>query len=70
MESNWTARLGRQAVVTTIILALAVLTAVLVIGVFIIALIELNEIDEILDGARSTQGNSILGQISGSESGV
>lgn len=70
MEFNWTARLRRQAVATTIILALAVLTAVLVIGVFIIALIELNKIDEILDGARSAQGNSILGQVPGSESGV
>ena len=56
--------------VTTIILALAVLTAALVVGVFIIALIELNEIDEILDGARTAQGSSLLGPVPGSEPGV
>ena len=37
--------------VAAIILALAVLTAALVVGVFVVALIELNEIDEITDGA-------------------
>jgi hypothetical protein len=56
--------------VTTIILALAVLTAALVVGVFIIALMELNEIDEILDGARNPQGNSILGPVPESEPSV
>ena len=56
--------------VTTIILALAVLTAALVVGVFIVALMELKEIDEILDGARSAKGSSLLGPIPGSESGV
>lgn len=36
-----------------LILALAVLTAALVVGVFIVALIELNEIDEITEGSGS-----------------
>ncbi|WP_420473432.1 hypothetical protein [Noviherbaspirillum sp. ST9] len=46
--------------VTTIILALAVLTAALVVGVFVVAIIELNEIDEITDGPRTAQGNTLV----------
>ena len=44
----------------TIILALAVLTAALVIGVFVVAVIELDEIDKVTDGSRPGQGNSLL----------
>ena len=49
--------------VTTIILALAVLTAALVVGVFIVAVMELNEIDEIMDGGSSSAPNSLLGSV-------
>lgn len=45
--------------VATIILALAVLTAALVVGVFVVAVIELDEIDEITDSSRPGQGNSL-----------
>lgn len=51
--------------ITTIILALAVLTAALVVGVFVVALIELNEIDEIIDGPRTGQRSSLLGPVNG-----
>jgi hypothetical protein len=46
-----TARGG--AMIAALILALAVLTAALVIGVFVVALIELNEIDDITEGSGS-----------------
>ncbi len=39
--------------VAALILALAVLTAALVVSVFVVAFIELNEIDEIGDGSHS-----------------
>lgn len=55
--------------VTTIILALAILTVALVVGVFIVALIELNEIDEITDGTRSGQGTTLLVPVPGGDSG-
>jgi hypothetical protein len=57
-------RSGGGDMVTTIILALGVLTAALVVGVFAVALIELNEIDEIIDGPRAGPGNSLLGPVS------
>lgn len=53
--------------VATIILALAVLSAALVVGVFIVALIELNEIDEITDGTRSGQGTTLLAPLPGED---
>lgn len=49
---------GDETMVTTIILALAVLTAALVIGVFVVALVQLNAIDEIGGGSRAGQGNA------------
>ena len=51
------------AMVTTIIMALALLMAALVAGVFIVALIELNEIEEIAEGSRAAQNNSLLGPV-------
>ena len=45
---------------TIIILALAILTAALVVSVFIVALIELNEIDAIIDGPPSAQRNGFV----------
>ena len=53
------------AMVTTIILALALLMAALVVGVFVVALIELNEIEEIAEGSRAAQNNSLLGPVTG-----
>ena len=45
--------------VTTIILALAVMTAAVVVGVFILALIELHAMDHIIDGTSSKQTKSL-----------
>jgi hypothetical protein len=42
--------------VAALILSLAVLTAALVVGVFVVALIELNAIDEIIEGSGSGRG--------------
>lgn len=55
--------------VTTIILPLAILSAALVVGVFVVALIELNEIDAIADGTRSGQGTMLLAPVRGGDSG-
>lgn len=46
--------------VTTIILALAALTAALVIGVFVVALMELDALDKIMDSSPSTQAARLL----------
>ena len=51
--------------VTTIILALALLMAALVVGVFVMALIELNEIEEIAEGSRNAQNSTLLGPATG-----
>jgi len=53
------------AMVTTIILALALLMAALVVGVFVMALIELNEIEEIAEGSRNAQNSTLLGPATG-----
>jgi len=57
-------------VTTTIILALAVLIAALVVGVFVVALIELNEIDEIVDGSQPAQPTGFLRAIPDSNPGA
>ena len=56
--------------ITTIILALAVLIAALVVGVFVVALIELDEIDEIIDGTRAAHSANLLGAATGGNPGA
>lgn len=49
--------------VTIIILALAILTAALIASVFIMALNELDEIDELSGGSRRRNSEALLAQM-------